>query len=118
MISSPIIASVIKTIPFAPTSKQCRKCGVKKDNLPLSERTFKCGNCSHQEDRDIHAAKNIEKEGYKKIPRAARKFTRVEISPLPSPLGPRQGISTKHESTQTSSKQFSDFDFNDQVWIT
>ena len=40
------------------TSMTCNKCkNVQK--ISLSQRTFLCEECSHTEDRDIHAAKNI-----------------------------------------------------------
>jgi len=49
---------VFKKVNPAYTSQTCRKCGhVQK--LELSERTYKCPVCGHEEDRDIMAAKNI-----------------------------------------------------------
>ena len=40
------------------TSQTCRKC-LKKTKHALSARIFVCPKCGHQEDRDVHAAKNI-----------------------------------------------------------
>jgi putative transposase len=40
------------------TTKTCSNCGNKQD-MPLSERTYKCPFCGYIEDRDINAAKNI-----------------------------------------------------------
>lgn len=72
---------------FFPSSKQCRKCGVKNQDLTLSDRTFKCVNqaCGHTENRDVHAAKNIEQECLKGVPRAAGEFTPMEIWSIPVP---------------------------------
>jgi putative transposase len=43
-----------------PSSKVCRLCGVVNDTLTLADRIFVCGDCGHREDRDLHAAKNLE----------------------------------------------------------
>ena len=44
---------------FEPSSKTCSCCGCVKDNLSLSERTFKCEACGLEIDRDLNAALNI-----------------------------------------------------------
>lgn len=46
---------------FYPSSKTCSNCGEAKAKLSLSERTFKCNNCSVSLDRDLNAAINIQK---------------------------------------------------------
>ena len=46
---------------FFPSSKTCSKCGNKKDELKLSERTYHCENCGFEMDRDLNAAINLEK---------------------------------------------------------
>jgi putative transposase len=46
---------------FFPSSKTCSKCGHKKEELKLSERTFVCENCNFEIDRDLNAAINLEK---------------------------------------------------------
>jgi putative transposase len=46
---------------FFPSSKTCSKCGHKKEELKLSERTFVCDICSFEIDRDLNAAINLEK---------------------------------------------------------
>jgi len=43
-----------------PSSKMCRVCGVINEALTLKDRVFVCGDCGHTEDRDVHAAKNLE----------------------------------------------------------
>ena len=44
---------------FAPSSRTCNACGAYHSTLTLSDRTFVCFECSHTEDRDINASKNI-----------------------------------------------------------
>lgn len=48
---------------FFPSSQLCRKCGWKNGELRLSDRTFRCKECGHVEDRDLNASRNIEAEG-------------------------------------------------------
>ncbi len=43
-----------------PSSKMCRICGVLHETLTLKDRVFVCTACGHTEDRDIHAAKNLQ----------------------------------------------------------
>ena len=45
---------------FFPSSKLCRMCGNKHAGLTLADRTFACSVCGHTEDRDVHAAKNLQ----------------------------------------------------------
>jgi putative transposase len=42
-----------------PSSKTCSRCGCVKDELPLSERTFRCDDCGAELDRDYNAALNL-----------------------------------------------------------
>ncbi len=44
-----------------PSSKLCRACGVLNETLTLKDRVFTCADCGHTEDRDLHAAKNLER---------------------------------------------------------
>ena len=48
---------------FYPSSKRCSKCGHVKDELGLSERTYRCESCGSVLDRDYNAAINIRDEG-------------------------------------------------------
>lgn len=61
---------LIKIYRFTPSSKTCSSCGHKKEQLKLSERTFKCEKCGHEENRDLNAAKNINAFGVAKAKRA------------------------------------------------
>lgn len=42
-----------------PSSKRCFNCGWINENLQLSDRTWECGNCGTEHDRDVNASCNI-----------------------------------------------------------
>ncbi len=63
---------VVQVDRFFPSSKLCNCCGCKNTNLKLSDRTWTCESCGTELDRDINAAKNIEKEGLRLILDAGR----------------------------------------------
>ena len=43
-----------------PSTQRCSRCGqVKKDVMPLEERTFRCEGCDFIADRDLNAARNL-----------------------------------------------------------
>lgn len=44
---------------FFPSSKLCSSCGTKKENMSLSNRTYKCTNCGLELDRDLNASINL-----------------------------------------------------------
>lgn len=46
-----------------PSSKTCHVCGQINDTLALSDRDWSCSHCGTLHDRDINAAKNIQREG-------------------------------------------------------
>jgi putative transposase len=52
---------------FYPSSKTCSSCGEKKISLSLSQRMFKCEHCEFECDRDLNAARNLEKEAVRLI---------------------------------------------------
>jgi putative transposase len=58
---------IIKVNRFFPSSKICSCCGYINQNLKLNIREWTCSSCGSKLDRDINAAKNILKEGYKII---------------------------------------------------
>ncbi len=51
--------SVVLAGRFYPSSKKCSSCGVVKEELPLSERIFRCDACRFVLDRDENAARNL-----------------------------------------------------------
>ncbi|WXG43817.1 MAG: RNA-guided endonuclease TnpB family protein [Promethearchaeati archaeon SRVP18_Atabeyarchaeia-1] len=50
---------VVAADPFFPSTKRCSNCGAVKDEMPLSERTFRCERCGFEADRDLNAALNL-----------------------------------------------------------
>ena len=55
------VSEVVVADRWFPSSKSCRLCGALNDGLMLKDRTFKCDGCGHTEDRDLHAARNLER---------------------------------------------------------
>lgn len=51
--------SVVKAGRFYPSTKTCSACGMVKDLMPLSERTYCCDGCGLVIDRDVNAARNL-----------------------------------------------------------
>ncbi|GAP51779.1 RNA-guided endonuclease InsQ/TnpB family protein [Streptomyces azureus] len=50
---------VIAVDRWFPSSKLCSACGTLQDAMPLSVRTWTCGNCGITHDRDVNAASNL-----------------------------------------------------------
>lgn len=61
---------VISIDRFYPSSKNCSKCGYKKQDLKLNDREWTCPNCGTKHNRDINAAMNILLEGRRILTRA------------------------------------------------
>jgi len=87
---------------FFPSSKTCSGCGNVKDELRLSERTYRCEACGLVIDRDLNAARNLVALATAKhagsdacgegrfrasarCPSAKQEEGRVSVSPSPSP---------------------------------
>lgn len=47
-----------------PSSKLCATCGYKNSRLTLKDRRWKCASCGGTHDRDVNAAKNIQRSAY------------------------------------------------------
>jgi putative transposase len=62
---------------FFPSSKLCSKCGIIKDDLKLSDRTYIC-ECGNIIDRDLNAAINLAALG--RTPEAGGIACGVEVS--------------------------------------
>jgi putative transposase len=54
----------IKINQWLPSSKTCSTCARKKSHQDLSQRTYSCDSCGHEQHRDINAAKNIANWGH------------------------------------------------------
>ena len=80
--------TIIEIDRFFPSSKNCNNCGSKKDDLKLSDRTYKCISCGYECDRDLNAAMNILNEGLRIlnniIPTRSGELTPLESNPLGS----------------------------------
>jgi putative transposase len=50
---------------FFPSTQLCYDCGVKNADLTLSDRVWACPHCGVLHDRDLNAALNIKKEGWR-----------------------------------------------------
>ncbi|MBE9217217.1 transposase, partial [Plectonema cf. radiosum LEGE 06105] len=46
---------------FFPSSQICSNCGNHRHKMPLKNRVYVCPDCGHTEDRDLNAAKNIDR---------------------------------------------------------
>lgn len=56
-------------VPPAYTTMTCSSCGRRANSrLPLSKRTFRCGGCGYEQDRDRNAAMNIYRAGFNPAP--------------------------------------------------
>lgn len=55
--------NIVKVDLWYPSSKTCNNCGYVNYKLTLNDREWTCPNCGTHHDRDLNAAKNIEKEG-------------------------------------------------------
>ena len=51
----------VKVDQYYPSSKTCSHCGHIKKDLKLSDRVYVCTVCGLEIDRDLNAAKNLEK---------------------------------------------------------
>ncbi len=51
--------AVVAADPFFPSTKRCSACGTTKDEMPLSERSYRCKACGLEADRDLNAARNL-----------------------------------------------------------
>ena len=56
---------------FYPSSRLCHECGYKRDGLTLSDRMWACPSCGCILDRDLNAARNIKREGLRRLTAAA-----------------------------------------------
>ena len=57
----PSLTKLVVADRWFPSSRLCMECGALHDGLELKDRTFTCDGCGHAEDRDVHAAHNLER---------------------------------------------------------
>ncbi|MEQ9370432.1 MAG: RNA-guided endonuclease TnpB family protein [Coleofasciculus chthonoplastes F3-SA18-01] len=53
-------ATLVEVDQWYPSTKTCSRCHTVKDEMPLSERVFRCDNCGLEIDRDFNASINLE----------------------------------------------------------
>lgn len=63
---------------FFPSTQLCPVCGNKK-KLTLDERIYYCDSCGYKEDRDLHAARNIETEGLKQLNKSSKVQIQIPV---------------------------------------
>ena len=61
------LETLISVDKYEATTKICSRCGNKKEDITLSDRTYKCNNCGLVIDRDLNSAINILKIGLQKV---------------------------------------------------
>lgn len=71
---------LIKINQWLPSSKTCSACGARKSCLDLSERTYACDSCGHEQHRDVNAAINIKNWGHQQW---CRDHARQELPEVP-----------------------------------
>ena len=59
--AQPSLTKVVAVGRWFPPCRLCMKCGTLQGRLTLNDRTFKRDGCGHVEDRDLHAARNLER---------------------------------------------------------
>lgn len=81
---------------FVPTTSRCSVCG-QRQKIRLEEKTFKCQNCGSIIDRDLNAARNIEKLAFS-VPLERGEVTLVEKETSARIFGPSPYILVSHTS--------------------
>lgn len=76
-------------------TQDCNACGA-RNHILLSQRTFKCDSCNHEQDRDVNAANNYLQKGLKELGQDMPEVTPVEIQPPLPVITP--GASRAHET--------------------
>ncbi|GAB3389021.1 RNA-guided endonuclease InsQ/TnpB family protein [Massilia agri] len=71
-----------------PSSKLCSKCGTKNEDLALAERNWTCGVCGTEHDRDVNAAKNLQRLATNALGAA----TALPVASLAVTLGTAAGL--------------------------
>ena len=59
--AEPSLTKLVVADRWFPSSRLCVTCGTLHEGLTLHDRTFRCDGCGHAEDRDVHAARNLER---------------------------------------------------------
>ena len=88
---------------WLPSSKTCSGCGAVKEELALSERTYRCESCGLELDRDLNAAINLAGWAHPAVTASAAETLTAcgaDRKPGPRPAGGREaGTGTAPEPT-------------------
>ncbi|NPA53718.1 MAG: transposase [Aquificae bacterium] len=79
------LETLISVDRYEATTKICSRCGNKKEDIKLSDRTYKCEVCGLVIDRDLNSAINILKIGLEKVEETTIKnigLDRPELTPV------------------------------------
>ena len=99
---------------YFPSSKICSRCGLRKNELSLTDRIFRCEACGNEIDRDYNAAKNLKHYLIKQIGLVPAKFTLADLNTLLSDLKRNRLIYTKVETRNQHSLKFKDVSLIEQ----
>jgi putative transposase len=72
---------------FFPSSKMCSECGAKTKRLPLSIRSWTCGECGTRHDRDLNAAINLKRYAESSAVSACGEFSASATTVKPPSAG-------------------------------
>jgi len=61
------LETLISVDRYEATTKTCSNCGSRKEDITLSDRTYRCEKCGLVIDRDLNSAINILKIGLQKV---------------------------------------------------
>ena len=84
------IETLISVNRYEATTKICSRCGSRKEDITLSDRTYKCEKCGLVIDRDLNSAINILKIGLQKV-------EETTIKNLPTDCGDVCSANWRHE---------------------
>jgi putative transposase len=89
---------LVKVDRFFPSSKRCHVCGAIHTGLALGERTWTCGRCGAEHDRDENAAINLHLEGLD-LPAGSGYVGETPVEPTSTTpgCGRGQGVAKKQE---------------------
>jgi putative transposase len=98
-------STLVMAARFYPSSKLCSGCGVIKNALSLSERTFDCDACGLLLDRDENAAINLRRLALAGLPVDRREDTPVERKALTLAEASVKPASLKQEATADGARR-------------
>jgi len=79
------LETLISVDRYEATTKTCSNCGSRKEDITLSDRTYRCEKCGLVIDRDLNSAINILKIGLQKVEKTTIKnigLDRPELTPV------------------------------------